>query len=262
MTSPSTVAAINRLPEHEKREIYARVIPPDLLDLFHLNPYLVDKDGNDLLHLDCPPGSSDAEMSLYHQHGFTDPILYGHITDTLNGQIHVLLYVLNSPEGPRFDVDRMPDGTPTKFGTHCRNLEAEEAAMEAGLAPGQVRQGMRLLSKAMVRFEEFIKSLGHDLYFVEPLFYHNAVIFERLGFNYQKGRRRMGLIQEGFSPGGELVPLLDNSTPFRKLEAANSVRLRSWALHDGILGEPFTDVTMYKTIGAHAGVTTCLGCDW
>jgi acetoin utilization protein AcuC len=201
-------------------------------------------------------------MSLYHQHGFPDPILYGHITDTLNEQIHVLLYVLNNPEGPRFDVDRMPDGTPTMFGTHFRNLEAEEAAMRVGLAPGQVRHGMRLLSKAMLRFEEFIESLRHDLYFVEPLFYHNAVFFERAGFNYQKGRIQMGLIQEGFSSGGELISLLDNSTPFRRPEAANSVRLRSWALHDGILGEPFTDITMYKQIGAHAGVTTCKGCDW
>jgi len=93
------------------------------------------------------------------------------------------------------------------------------------------------------------------------LFYHNAVIFERYGFRYQKGRRLMERIEQGFQAGGDLLPLLDGSTPFRQPEAANSIRLRSWAIHDGILGEPFTNVTMYKESGKHAGVSTAQ-CEW
>ena len=261
-TSIHTIQSVNLLPTDEKRAIFTRLIPPELLERFRLSSTLIDAQGNDLLFLDCKPGCSDAEMKLFHQANFPDPILYGHITDTLNGQIHVLLYVLNDPASPRFDVDRMPDGTPTKFGTVTRNLEAELSAMEHGLAPGQVRHGLRLLDLAIEAFERFVSSLGQEMYFNEPLYYHNAIIFERYGFTYARGRKLMDRIQEGFAPGGDLTARLDGSTLFRKSEAAQSIRLRSWAIHDNIMGEPFTSVTMYKRIGVLANLDTCPGVGW
>src|SRR6266487_2606918 len=88
------------------------------------------------------------------------------------------------------------------FSTIQRNIEAEKADMQYGLAPGHVRRGLRLLQPATSAFEEFITSLGHDMYFVEPLYYHNAVIFERYGFAYQVGRRKMEGINFGFQEGG------------------------------------------------------------
>jgi hypothetical protein len=258
---PSTIGGINRLPEEEKRGIYSRVIPPQLLDRFNL-PASNSIRLQSFLKFDYEPGSTDVELSLFHELRFPDPILYGHLTDTMNGQIHVLLYILNDPDSPRFDVDRMPDGRKTSFGTLIRNLEAEQAALEAGLAPGQVRSGLRMLSDAIVSFEKFIENLGHDIYFVEPLYYHNAVIFERYGLAYQMGRRRMEAYHAGFAEGGPYAALLNGSSPFRRPEAADSIRLRSWAIHDGILGKPFTDVTMYKRIGKPAGVNTTPGCSW
>jgi hypothetical protein len=57
---PSTIGGINRLPEHEKREIYRRVIPLELLNHFKLSPFLVDTQGRDLMVLKCQPGSSDS----------------------------------------------------------------------------------------------------------------------------------------------------------------------------------------------------------
>ena len=258
---PTTIGGINRLPEEQKRAIYTRALPHKLLQRFHL-PEPDSMRLQNFLRFDFDPGSSDVEMSLFHELRFPDPILYGHMTDTMNGQIHVLLYILNDPDSPRFNVDRMPDGRKTRFGTLLRNLEAEQAAMEAGLAPGQVRSGLRMLPEAIKSFETFVESLGHKQYFVEPLYYHNAVIFERYGFAYQMGRRRMESYHKGFSRRGALRSLLDGSTPFRKPKAANSIRLRSWAIHDGILGEPFTNVTMYKRIGNPADIITTPGCDW
>ncbi len=259
---PSTIGGINRLPDDEKRAIYARVIPPELLNKYQINPGMMDDDENDLFVLNCPAKSTSAEITLYHRHGFPDPVLYGHITDTINGQIHILFYVLSDPASPRFDIDRLPDGRLTQLGAKYRNIEAEIEAMNAGLSPGQIRQGPHLLQAAMVTFEAFIQSLKHDLHFAEPLFYHNAVIFERYGFAYQQGRRLMQRIQAGFDPGGDLLPLLDRSTPFRQPQAADSIRLRSWAIHDGIMGEPFRDVTMYKQVDKHAGVSTSSDCRW
>jgi len=257
---PSTIGGINRLPEQEKRRIYCSLIPCELLEQFHF-PKIDTPQFESLTRFKFAPGSTNIEMSLFHRQDFPDPILYGHLTDTVNGQIHVLLYVLNDPASPRFDVDKMPDGNPTQFGTLRRNLEAEKAALEAGLAPGQVRRGLRMLQAAVTGFEYFIKDLGHDLYFVEPLYYHNAVIFERYGFAYQQGRKLMERIHQGFSENGDLIGKLDGS-PFRPGASRHSIRLRSWAVHDGILDEPFTNVTMYKRIGKHAGVSTTENTEW
>jgi hypothetical protein len=259
--TPSTIGSINRLPEPEKRAIYARYIPRQLLERFNL-PDADSQRIQQFLKFKFAPGSTDVEMSLFHEKRFPDPILYAHLTDTMNGQIHILLYILNNPDSPRFDVDKMPDGTPTKFGTFQRNIEAEKKALEAGLAPGQVRRGLRMLGHALEAFEGFIRSLGHEMYFVEPLYYHNAVIFERYGFSYQMGKRLMERIHAGFQTGGDLCPLLDESNPFRQPDEGNSIRKRSWAIHDGILGEPFTNVTMYKRVGVAAGINTTPGCKW
>jgi len=260
--SPSTITGINQLPVSEKRTIYARMIPPALKEYFNLPENYIDQDGNDLLSFKYSPGSPSVEMVLRHKVDFPDPVQYGHLTDTLNGHVHVLLYVLNNPESPRFDVDKMPDGKTTVFGTSVRNIQAEEAALNAGLAPGQIRRGLRMLPKAIISFEIFITSLKQELYFIEPLYYHNAIIFEKYGFAYQKGRKLMERIQRGFSPDGDLINKLDGSNTFRQIEAANSVRLRSWAIHDNILGEPFTDVTMYKYVGKTANVNTFFSSTW
>ena len=134
--------------------------------------------------------------------------------------------------------------------------------MEAGLSPGQIRRGLRSLGYAIVAFEDFVTKLGHEMYYIEPLYYHNAIIFERYGFSYQMGRRLMNEIQAGFGEGGEYHQKLDESTPFRSSKAANSIRLRSWAIHDGILGEPFTNVTMYKHVGKTANLNSAPGCGW
>ncbi len=258
---PSTIGGINLLPEAEKRQIYGRAVPQELLERFKLPP-LETLRSESFLKLKYEPGTTDVELSLYHEQRFPDPVLYGHLTDTLNGQIHILLYVLSDPDAPRFDVDRMPDGSMTRFGTLKRHLEAEKAAMEAGLAPGQVRRGLHLLAPAIKTFERFVTGLGHDLYFVEPLYYHNAVIFERYGFTYQQGRKLMERIEAGFADGNSLKTRLNQTSPFRSPQAAHSIRLRSWAIHDGILGEPFTNVTMYKRVGKPAGITSCPSCTW
>ncbi len=261
MNQPYTIGGINLLPEEEKRNIYCNLIPRELLERFNIPRTLIDSRGRSLIQARWAPGNPSVELSLFHQADFPDPILYGHMTDTINGQVHILLYILNDPASPRFDVDKMPDGRATKFGTLMRNLEAEKAALEAGLTPGQIRHGLRLLGPAIIAFENFVEELGHDMFFTEPLYYHNAIIFERYGFAYQQGRKLMERIHAGFLPGGDLVKQLDGST-FRPHEAANSIRLRSWATHDGLLGEPFTNVTMYKRVGKHAGISTTEDTKW
>lgn len=248
MSFPSTIAGLNELPQEQKRQTYARIVPPELLELFSIPEDLHDPDGNDLFQIKCPPGSSDVELALYHAHGARDPVIFGHLTDTIHGQLHILLYGMNDVTTPRYDVDRLPDGTKTNFGYNQRNLEAEQQAFQAGLAPGQIYRGPHLFQESLRQFESFVACMGQDLFFVEPLYYHIAVIFEAYQFHYQTGRRVMDRINEGFSENGDLRALLDGSTPFRQPRAAGHLRLRSWAVHDNILGKPFSNVTMYKYI--------------
>lgn len=257
-----SISSINRLPYSERQVIFSRLIPEDLLRRFDLHPPFLDLQDRPLFHMHQNTGGDVAEMSLFHQADFKDPLLYGQIADSMNGQVHVLLYVLNDPDSPRFDVDCMPDGRPTRFGTEVRNIEAEIAAMQFGLAPGQIRRGFGLLSQAIDAFEIFVKSLGQEYYFVEPLYYHNALIFERYGFSYTQGRKLMEDIHAGFEPGGDLFRRLDRSTPFRSPEACKSIRLRSWAIQDQLLNQPFTKVTMFKRIGIKADLNSCPGCGW
>jgi hypothetical protein len=262
MMTPSSIASINLLPQDEKKGIYTRFIPRVLFELFEITPDLEDADGNTLLDLRCELGSTDVVLALRHMQGARDPLLYAHLTDTINGQIHMLLYIVNDPDSPRFDVDIMPDGTPTQFGSFLRNLPAEILALEAGLAPGQVRSGLRILRHSIESFEHFVSSIHHQIYFIEPLHYHNAIIFERYGFAYQQGRKLMERIHAGFQPGGDLIERMDDSTPFRRRGMEASIKGRSWALHDGILGAPFGKVTMYKRAGASAGISTFPGSEW
>lgn len=257
MTTLYSIARLNELAYTQKLEYVRLLIPPALLERFGIDPlHLTDSEGAPLLKWIGEAGASNAEISLYHTSLATDPLMYFHLTDTVTKQIHVLLAVINDPDGERYNVDRMPDGSKTHFGIFKRNVEAEIAAYRAGLTPGQIRRGLRALREAMLAFEAFLTKLGHDIYFVEPLQYHNAVVFERYGFAYQQGRRWMESLNTRFSNGGDLPAKLDGSTPFRQPEAARSIRGRSWAIHDGILGEPYTGVTMYKRVGQDAGVNT------
>jgi hypothetical protein len=255
--TPRSISALNALPPDEKARWYGSAIPQPLLQRFNIQPEtFTDAAGNALLTITGAPNASSVEVALRHTPEAPDPVFYGQLADNLNGQIIILLMIVINPDSPRFDVDRLPDGTKTQFGTAQRNLPAEEAALRAGLAPGQVRSGLRLLSSFVEAFEGFVSRLGHSLYFIEPLTYHNAVLFEKYGFAYQLGRRWMESINTRFAPGGDLASRLDGASPFRQPEFANTIRGRSWAIHDGLMGEPYTDVHMYKHVGKQAGVST------
>jgi hypothetical protein len=253
----NSLATINELPEDIRDQVYHTLLLDDLLERFSIDKAtLCNPRGEKVVLVDASPHAGLVEIRVWRQLGDRDPVLYIQLVDTVNNQMLILLFVTNDPDAPRFQVDRDWGGEPTKFGTLTRNVEAEVEAMRAGLAPGQVRRGLRMSRKVLPKFEQFVARLGHEMYMMEPLAYHTALLFESFGCAYSLGRRRMEWIQQEFQPGGELQQRLDGSTPFRVPGMAQTVRGRSWAIHDGVLGEPFTDVHMYKSIGKPAGVNT------
>ena len=253
----NSLATINELPEDLRDQGYHTLLLDELLERFGIDKVtLCNPCGEKVIVVDESPHTGLVEIRLWRHLGDRDPALYIQLVDTVNNQMLVLLFATNDPEAPRFQVDRDWGGEPTKFGTLTRNIEAEIAAMQAGLAPGQVRRGLRMSRHILPTFERFVARLGHDIYMMEPLAYHTALLFEGFGCAYSLGRRRMEWIQQEFQPDGELYERLDGSTPFRLRGMEQTVRGRSWAIHDGVLNEPFTDVHMYKSIGKPAGINT------
>jgi hypothetical protein len=254
----TSLAAINQLPLDARSAIYRTLIDEELLARYQIDPLtFINPLGQTVVTIDASPRIGTVEIKIWRQFGDRDPVVYFQLADTANDQLNVLLFVVNDPDAPRFNVDRDWGGEPTKFGTLARNIPAEIAAMQAGLAPGQVRRGLCLSRRLVPVVESFIARLGHEYYFLDPLAYHTAILFERFGCTYSQGRAKMDWIHREFqSPNGELFKRLDGSTPFRMPGAAQTVRGRSWAIQDGILGEPFTDFHMYKHIGVDAGICT------
>jgi len=257
-----SIHQINNLPPPQKETIYRQLIPPEALTRFGIPLSLTDQEQRPLLTCVCEPGTCSVSLALRHRWDAQDPVLYLEVADTPHNQLEVLLFVVNDPDSERFNVDRMPDGRPTNFGIDCRNIAEEIRAMEAGLAPAQVRRGAGLTRRLIPRFEEFVARLGRDRFHIQPLAYHNAILFERCGFSYTIGRGKMEWIHQEFGPKGFLQSRLDGCTPFRQPGAETTVRGRSWAIHDGILGEPFAGVRMYKRVGIHAGVCTFPNAVW
>lgn len=259
---PHSIREINALPEAQKIAIYRALLPAWLLNEYGIDYATLTRNGEPLVQINAPSNSRVLELSLFHAAGALDPVIYANIVDTFNNQIMVLLLVINDPESSRFDIDQDEHGQPTHLGMHARNIPAEIAAMQAGLAPGQIRAGLRSFKLLVPVFEDFIKRIGHDMFLIEPLAYHNAITFERYGFSYLSGRKAMEEIHQRLLPGGDLRAKLDGSTPFRPPTAWQSIRMRSWAIHDGILGFPFTGFQMYKRLGTDAGINTFPGGHW
>ena len=259
---PTSIREINALPDEEKLIIYQMLLPEWLHGVYAINKKTIREDGSALVTIRCPNGSRSVEIAAKRNAVDVDPILYLNMADTFNNQLLVLLVVVNDLDSPRYDTDVDDFGNQTQFGTTRRNLVAEELAMRAGLAPGQIRKGLRSFSQSVPIFENFVSRMGHDLFLIEPLAYHNAWVFERYGFNYIRGYNEMCRIDREFRPGGEIHSKLSDQDIFRATNSWRTVRGRSWAIHDGILGHSFTGFQMYKRLGIHAGVCTFPDAQW
>lgn len=259
-TLPFTIRQVNNLPEAIKRRVYRGLVPPGLLARFGIDPIQwTGANKEPRVFLKAETGSEKILITAQSSPDPQDEFFALELADnTLNG-IELNLIVLNDPTAPRFSIDFTDDGKPTMFGTLRRNLNAETEAMQAGLAPGQVRAGVNASKVVFEHIELFLSTLGHRAYFLEPLTYASAWVFERRGFAYVRGHKLMDDIHRGFQPGGALSQSLEAGSAFRKPEQAHTVRGRAWAIHDGILevlDTRWDKVRMVKQIGRHAGAET------
>jgi len=194
-----------------------------------------------------------------HQPKAADTTFFVELADSQYHQMEFAFCIIADPSAPRFAVDVTEAGTVNYFTAHGRNIPEEVRAMAAGLYPNQTRRGLRLFGEFFPRLERFTDRLGMEMIIAEPLSYDNAIRYERYGFDYLTGKRLMLEIDRDFQPGGKLFKRLDGSTSFRMPGMERTVRGRSWAIHDGILDEPWDGVQIYKMIGTDAGIDTFPG---
>lgn len=262
-SGPRSLLQINQLSREEREDIYRRLIPEAIFTAFDIDrATLTDPGGNHLVEFECSPEEGMVRIGVRGRPQDPDWCYLLKLQTTLHNEIELAFIIIADPRSERFSIDRDPEGRSTHLGTRSRNLPEEIQAMQAGLAPGQTRLGLRLMRESIRLLEEFVRWMGHDLYVLEALFYHNAILYERYGFGYTVGLEDMEEIHREFQPGGKLYARLDGSTPFRQPGADRTVRGRSWAVHDGILERPWRPPRMYKRAGKDQGVCTFPGGLW
>jgi hypothetical protein len=253
----TSLRAINELGKAEKERIYTGIIPPRLFEFLEISAdTLCGRDGLRRVTIIAPHGMGLARIEVKRQPDDTHTVFFLDIADTHYRQMELSFCIISDPSSPRFDVDLDSSGKNNCFTTLGRNIPEEIRAMQAGLFPNQPCRGLRMFGEFFPLFERFVDSLAMDMIVAEPLTYDNAIRYEKYGFDYLNGRRLMERIDREFAPGGGLAARLDGSTPFRMPGMEKSVHGRSWAIHDGIMDEPWEDVSIYKLVGADAAVNT------
>lgn len=248
---------INLLDTAEKEMIYKRIIPPRLFDVLAVSAVnFCGADGKRMITIIAPRGLGILRIEARMRAFDDDKVFFLELADTHYRQMELAFCIINDPRAPRFNVDKDSSGVDNCFTSLGRNIPEEISAMGAGLFPNQTHRGLKMFREFFALFERFVDGLGMEMIVAEPLTYDNAIRYEKYGFDYITGKRLMLEINEGFRPGGVLGKRMDGSSPFRMPGMERSVRGRSWAIHDGIMDEPWDNVKIYKMVGESAAINT------
>jgi hypothetical protein len=254
---------INNLPVRDRERLYRFLIPPELFSRFGIDPDSgCNAQGQKVVTYICPPDNPGFRLEVRHEPEAQDCLFSVEMTEMGINHVELTFINTNDPNHPRFSIDVDEEGNPTAFGTTRRNIKEEERAFQAGLFPGQVRPGLALFGKFLPRAEQFFAAMGKKFITLRAFFYYNAILYEKYGFSYIAGKKLMREIHEGFQPGGPLDKMLDGSSIFRQPGAGQTVFGRSWAIHDGLLGEEWVCPSMVKWFGLDGGVCTFPNYRW
>lgn len=258
-----SIKEINALAQAEKEDIYSSIVPAMVFEQygFDRQTFTAPQSSSNMaeenrIKFICPQGLGLLRIEVRRQPADQDCLFFVEVADTPYRQIELSFCLINDPDSPRFNIDHDEHGRENSFATVRRNIPEEIKAMKAGLSPNQVRRGLKAFKDFFTQFEKFVASLAIEMIVAEPLSYSNAVRYENYGFDYITGKQLMLWIDREFQPDGILTARLDGSTPFRQQGMEATVRGRSWAIHDGILDQPWDDIKIYKTVGQHAGINT------
>lgn len=253
---------VNRLKPDEKFAIYGRLLPARLRSLLALTPdELLRADSGRRITIIAPDTLALVRIEVRADSPDSDTVFFLELSDTGYNQLELCFCIIHDPSAPRFNVDLDVQGRANCFASQGRNIPEELRAMRAGLFPHQTQRGLRMFSEFLPLLEYFTDALGMEMIVADLLTYCNAIRYEKYGFDYLSGLRLMQEIDRRFQPGGSYYSRLDGSSEFRMPGMERTVRGRSWAIHDGIMDEPWDNVRIYKMVGRHAGINTFPGRD-
>lgn len=253
----SSILAINRLDEPEKERIYSCLLPQRLRNVLGLaGNSLCNSAGERLVTFIAPKGLPLVRIEARSEPDDDVVVFFLELSDTQFHQMELSFCIVRDPNAPRYAVDVDERGVNNWFASQGRNIPEELRAMRVGLFPNQTHHGLQLFAAFFPLLERFTDSLGIQMIVAEPLSYDNAIRYEKYGFDYLRGRRLMLEIDCEFQPAGRYFRRLDGSSPFRMPGMERTVRGRSWAIHDGIMDEPWDGVQIYRMVGVHAGINT------
>ena len=250
----------------EQNERLRRVIPRRCFDhLARVDARLYGEDGeSDAAFFGVvDPNASEAHLRAPAEKRGRDYALSLDLGEAGGGQLELGFVVVNDLLAPRFDIDVDEKGRAYAAGHRdaqpprgAPRPRSRPRAVPGPPRPADLRRAPPACSRRSPR------DLGYVAIHLEPLTYHNAVMYENYGFAYMTGRKRMKAIDAAFAPGGALRQACDGSTPFRRPDHADTARGRSWAIHDGVLaeldGDEGLEVKMVKVLGQDAGQRTFL----
>src|SRR4029453_3867047 len=146
---------INVLPREVSEALYVRLVPEELLHRFGSAPAPPCSPGGGRRGGPGrpPPAKPWARVEVRSSSEDRDPALLVDVEMSPLSVPELAFVQITDPSGPRFAIGRDPDGRDPRFGTASRNIEEERRAMGDGLAPGQVRRGLRLLSRVLDAME-------------------------------------------------------------------------------------------------------------
>ena len=153
---PVSITALNNLLDNFKLRLYRTLIPTQVLADFAINPRTwKNPTRQTLVNLIAAPGQNLVRLVAWYGDDPENEFFLELADNALNG-IDLHFFIASDPTGPRFTTDMDDQGRQTLFGTVHRNLDAEEKAMHAGLAPGQTSRGLRCSQIVFNQMDSFL----------------------------------------------------------------------------------------------------------
>ncbi|HQU14458.1 MAG TPA: hypothetical protein PKV70_09440, partial [Thermodesulfobacteriota bacterium] len=178
----TTIHELNRMPVSERSALLSLLVPSRLFSMFSIAPRTFrNPSGIECVKFTCPDEMPFFQIDVRRDPADTDAAYFLDVSTSAFGQMEISFIIVNDPDGERFGIDLDENGRETYFGTARRNVPEELRAMEAGLAPGQVRRGLRMMSEMVACWDAFFGRMGYKFYFLEPLGYNSAILYERAG---------------------------------------------------------------------------------
>ncbi len=248
-TSGSAASAeINVLPSRVREEIYLRLVPDRLLAVVCLDRHDADgQRGHVPVRIAAPDGAAWARVELRAKPDDRDPALLLDIGHVGVRRARAVARADQRSVGRR----ALPSTATRTVSTPCSAPSAATrsrsgAPWPPGSPPARCDPGSACWGRCWSRWTTFAGSSGRSSTSWSRSSITRPSSTSDAAAATSSGASAWRQIHQGFQPGGDLHRRLDDSSPFRRRGLERTARGRSWAIHDGVLDDPWQGVKMFR----------------